>query len=536
MHGTANGGVPELQLEFENEWRTARRLELDGKLDEARSIYSALIEEDPERLYVRLRLSAIEEAYGHYRVARSHAVRAAEAVRNERWKDMAVVTRRLLTFDEPKLVHELIMGADWSHSEIIKNSHLLSQHLWLTGYEETALELIAVAEAHSRPSYALAYSKANALRYLGKLDEATRAYERCLDLEPAYPYAHWSLAYHQRSTLPSARVPRIQSAKSQFDASSSEQVFLDFALFKEHHDGGNFEQAWQSLKRGAALKRASLAYDSELEEEGFRSLRSTAAPGSAELHETSSGPTPIFIVGMPRSGTTLLERILGNSVEVASAGELNDFRTALCLSADQFLSPQITAEYANALAKIDPEQVGRTYTERTAHKAEGRRFVVDKNPANFIHAGYIAKSLPQAKILCLRRAPMDACFSNLKELFPSDAYGYSYDLEELADHYVRFRSLCDFWSTSMPNHFHVVDFEELVAEPKKVAKEVLDFCGIQFDPRMLDITNNKTPVSTASSSQVREPINSKGIGAWRQYSRELLPLQARLEKALGPVS
>ena len=131
---------------------------------------------------------------------------------------------------------------------------------------------------------------------------------------------------------------------------------------------------------------------------------------------------------------------------------------------------------------------------------------------------------------------MDACLSNLKELFSSDAYGYSYDLDELADHYVAFDSLCRHWQDVMPARFHVVDYEELVLDPQRVARDVMRFCGLPYDPDSVDITRNTAPVSTASSSQVRQPINTRGVGAWRKYATHLQPLQARIESVLGPVA
>lgn len=526
------------QILFDKEWRAGRQLELDGKPDEAKSIFTTLIEEDPERLYVRLRLSAIEEGFGHYNAAKAHAIRAAETVRRGRWKDLAVVARRLLTFDEPALVHDLIKAADWSQPDVVKSSHLLSQYLWLTSHVEESLQLIEVAESRSLPSYALAYSKANALRYLGKMDEATAEYEHCLQLDPAYPYAHWSLAYHQSSASPGSRIPRIAAAQAAFERSAQEQVYLHYALFKEHDDAGNRDEAWLNLERGARIRRSSLTFDSKLEELGFQAMQAavTAEFVAERPVAGSSGPVPIFVVGMPRSGTTLLERILGNSPEVASAGELLDFRSSLSIVADRFFGLQLTPAYVEALSGIDFDRVGQTYLERVSPKAMGRRFLVDKNPENFIHAGYIARALPQAKILCLRRNPMDACFSNLKELFSSDAYGYSYDLGELAEHYIRFHRLCEHWRSAFPEQFHVVEYESLVTEPESTAKQLMDFCGIAFESGIIDITRNTGPVATASSSQVRQPINSKGIGAWRPYARQLAPLQMKLEQAFGDIA
>ena len=158
--------------------------------------------------------------------------------------------------------------------------------------------------------------------------------------------------------------------------------------------------------------------------------------------------------------------------------------------------------------------------------------LVDKNPENYFLSRFIAAALPEAKIVCIRRNPMDACFSNLKELFANDSYGYSYRLDELADHYHRFDLLARHWRATMPGNFHIVEYEALVSDPVAASAEVFAFCGLDFDEAYVDITRNSAPVATASAAQVRSPIDSKNIGSWKDYEAELGGLKSRLE-ALG---
>ena len=480
---------------------------------------------------MRLRLSALEQAFGRYRLAREHALGAGETVRKGRWKDLAVVTRLLLGFDEHDRAYRLIAAADWSSPEIVRDSAVLAQHLWLTGHVEAALQLIDVAQARAHPSHLLSYSRANALRYCGRMQEATDEYERCLALKPDYAVAHWSLANHARASTPGSRIGRIRRAQATFPEDAPEQPYLHYALFKEFDDAGEVDSAWRSLQAGARCKRRSTSYSSDREQQGFDALQRLATRDFVLDRPDSDRArrTPVFIVGLPRSGTTLLERIVGGHAQVRAAGELNDFNSAMCWEADQFLGASANAPAVERLSRVDFSRVGRTYLDRTDVRARGSTFLVDKNPMNFVNAGFIGKALPDAKILCLRRAPMDACFSNLKELFSSEAYGYSYDLDELADHYLRFSELCRHWQEVMPEQFMVVDYEALVARPEIVSAQVMDFCGIPFEPAAVDITRNTAPVSTASSSQVRQPINNRGIGAWRRYASCLEPLRQRLE-------
>ena len=525
-----------MQENFELLWRRARALENDGKVSAARDIYQDLIEEDPERLYVRIRLSAIEQGAGNYRGALEHAVRCAESVRNSRWKDMADVTRLLMAYDERALVRDLIMGTEWSHPDVVRNSAVLSQHLWLIGEVADALRLMDVAMAHGRPSAALIYSRANALRYLGRMAEATAAYELCLQVAPDDAHAHWSLAYHEKASAPGLRIPRIEATLATLGDESPSRPFLHYALYKEHEDAGNPEQAWDHLMAGAKARRREVRYNASREAEGFAALEAMTPPGfpGDRRAQPARGVVPIFILGMPRSGTTLLERILGGHSEVAAAGELSDFNSALSWESNQFLPPFAHPLALEKLRDIDFGKVGARYAERTRTWAGDKRFMVDKNPANFINAGFIARALPHARILCLRRGAMDACLSNLKVLFTNDAFGYSYDLDELADYYLRFDRLSRHWAHVLGDQYLEVDYEQLVADPPAMTERVMAFCGLDFEPASVDITRNEAPVTTASSSQVRQPINARGIGAWRKYERQLEPLKARLQSVLEP--
>ncbi len=526
-----------MRPEFEREWRTARAYEKGGDLEAAREIYQALIAADPHRLYVRLRLSAVEQALGNYRASCTHVRKAAETVEGGRWADLAPVARRLLDFGEFGKVRRLISAADWSSADVLANAAALTQYLWLSGSPEQALRLANRASARVS-SHLLSYARASALRYCGRMEEAVAEYERCLQLKPDYALAHWSLAYHGTSHRPDARVERIKKVQANLGADDPDQAFLHYALFKEFDDAGDVEAAWENLSAGARCKRSSIRYRADVECKGFEALRRLFAD-NRPFRRPASGDarhTPIFIVGLPRTGTTLLERIVGAHAGVRSGGELNDFAHALAWEANRFPDICVNAPAVEAFAELDPARVGERYLERTAAIAAGSAFLLDKNPMNFAHAGFIARAFPSAKILCLRRAPMDACFSNLKELFTNEAYGYSYDQLELADHYREFARLRDLWQEWMPERFMTVDYEALVSDPLATAERVMSFCGIQFDPASIDITRNTSPVSTASSSQVRQPINTRGIGAWRRYAAYLRPLEERLNALPGQQS
>ena len=519
---------------IERKWQRAQAYVTGGNFAAARAIYESILQIDANHVSARLCLSALEQVTGHYRASREHAIKAADTVSNDRrWKDLAKVTHRLLPYDEHDLIHDLIVNADWSNTEVLTNSAILSQQLWLSNHFDEALRLIEAARLRAAPSHLLSYSRANALRYCGRMQEATEEYERCLQLAPGYAYGHWSLAYHEKADPPGSRVARIKKAQAGVAENSPEHAYLQYALFKELDDAGEVDQAWTALMAGARSKRQSIHYDSAREERGRLALQQRVGHDfiGDRIEEDSSERVPIFIVGMPRTGTTVMERILSNHSQIATAGELNDFGGALCWVADTFMGDSMNVASVEKLGNIDFSHVGRRYLQRTRGRSADSRYLIDKNPMNFFNAGYIAKALPQAKIIWLDRGPMDACLSNLKELFTGEAYGYSYELRELADHYVRFKRLAEHWQDVLPGRIHRVPYETLVADPLRISEQVMAFCGVPFEPECIEITRNDSPVSTASSSQVRQPINARGVNAWRRYSSQLAPLQEMLEQA-----
>lgn len=525
--------------DFGTLWRRATNHEANGDLAAAHAIYESILRTEPEHLQARLRASTLEQVFGHYQQSRAHVLMAADAVRKGHWADIGAVTRRLLAFDEPQELRALILAADWKSHDVLKNSPLLAQQLYLIDHVDDALDLIDAVSARVASSHPLSYAKANALRYSGRMDEATDEYERCIRLQPDYPYAHWALAYHQKADPPLSRIDRIRKAQAAMDIAAPEQAYLHYALFKEYDDADEVDLAWQSLAAGARIKRRAIRYDPAEEQRGFEALQRSVDGdfvGNRSRTPDASDKAPILIVGMPRTGTTLLERILGNHSQVMTGGELRDFNTALCRESDSFIGSSARVSWVERLKDIDFGRVGQDYLQRTDARAAGHRYLVDKNPVNFIHAGHIAKALPQARIICLQRSAMDACFSNLKELFTNETYGYSYDAAELADHYARFSALRDHWQRIMPEQFHVVDYEDLVSDPLGSSETIMRFCGLDFEPQSIDITQNKTSVATASSSQVRQPIHTRGVDAWRKYAAYLEPLRVRLEDAMSTTS
>ncbi len=509
-----------------------RQAMMERRFDDARAIYQQILALDPAQPRAWLALSALAQREGDFR----------ESVRTTRfavpaWKQsgnhqfITELCMRLLILGEYKEARDIIASADWSDPVVLHYSAGLIQYLGLSEAHEEALSLADYAIARSRnPSAPLVFARANALRYLGRLQEATEAYERCIAMDPLHAEAHWTLAHHQASSVPGQRVTRIRKAMAHTGPGSEEAIYLNYALFKELDDAGEYSEAWGALQRGARLKRAGLRYSSSKDGESYAAMQAMCDKSflldRRPRQAGADAAAPIFIVGLPRSGTTLLERMLGNHPELISAGELNDFPSQLCWETNQFLEEVPSSRILNACRTIDFAKLGSGYLERTSWRRGTAARIIDKLPNNFLYAGFICKALPEARIICVKRNPMDACFSLFKHLFSGSAYSYSYDLEETIAHYQSFAKLLSHWEDVLPEQMIRVDYEDLVATPEQSLQEVIGHSGLPWFGNLERIQDNRAPSATASSSQVRSAVHTKGIGAWRQYEAEMAPVSA----------
>ena len=514
-------------------WREARRHEAAGDVAAAKAEYEALLSIEPMQVVPLLRLSRFAQLSDHYVEAHAHALEASRVARLAQiTKDVGFVSLRLLSFAEDREVAALVQALDWSDVEVLKQAAVLAQHLWLVGQHEQAMQFLAYVGTRVRPNPLLSHTRANVLRSLGRLDEATEHYEYALELSPNDAHVHRSLAYHQPSRMPGTRIPRIKDAARHHPVDTLEQAHLRYALFKELDEMGETEGAWRALEEGAHIVLRKLRHDSSLESRRFEALlHASATQSMPATGAINDGPTPIFIVGMPRTGTTLLDRVLGNHPEVVSVGERNDFDAAVSEASDHFYSGGLHESQWTEVQAMDFEKVGKLYMERVLPLADNSLFFIDKNPKNFVNIHLILKALPHARILCLQRDAMDACFSNFKEMFEGGAYPYSYGLADLAAHHRGFETQLRYWQRIASGSVHVVQYEALVRDGDRTLDEILQFCGMQHTQDLLDITANLAPVSTASSSQVRQPMHDRSIGAWKRYATQLEPLRLLLEAA-----
>jgi tetratricopeptide (TPR) repeat protein len=389
----------------------------------------------------------------------------------------------------------------------------------------------AVASKPGNASYL--FNLGASLRFLGRFDEAEDALERAIAAEPRFHRAHSVLADLRKQTPERNHVERLIALLPRLAGDADAELHVCHALSKEYEDLGDYENAFAALSAGKAKKRAALGYSFESDRALFAKVQ---ALFPAELFGgTDSGdptPEPIFVLGMPRSGTTLVERILSSHSDVLSAGELPNFAAVLRHAArtpGRALDP-VTLENA---AAASPAELGRSYLESTRPITGTKPRFVDKMPLNFWFVGLIARALPNAKIVALERDPLDTCVSNYRQLFSltSPEYAYAYDLRDLGRYYAGFRGLMAHWDAVLPGRVLSVRYEDLVADQEGQTRRLLEYCGLKWQDACLAFHENPAAVATASAVQVRSPLYKTSIGRWRHYAAHLDPLRAELAAA-----
>jgi tetratricopeptide (TPR) repeat protein len=365
----------------------------------------------------------------------------------------------------------------------------------------------------------------HALRAVGRRDDTIAAYRRCIALGPAVGEPYWSLANLKTAAFAPEEEAAMTALLARTDLAAEDRLHLNYALGKALEDRGAYSESFAHYAKGAALR--SSAYDPDVL---TRLVSRSKALFTGKAFKTraeggSGSPAPIFIVGLPRSGSTLIEQILASHSRVEGTMELPEIR---------FIADGLTP-YPDACLALSPEartRLGETYIERTRvyRKSDKPRFV-DKMPNNFQHLGLICLILPQAKVVDARRHPMGSCFSAFKQHF-AQGQDFSYDLTALGRYYRDYVDLMTHFEAVLPGRIHRVIYEDVVEDTEGEVRRLLDYCGLPFEAECLEFHRNDRAVRTVSSEQVRRPIFRDGLEQWRNFEPWLDPLKTALGPAL----
>ena len=376
-------------------------------------------------------------------------------------------------------------------------------------------------------------SYGHTLKTVGRLDESIEAYRKCTRLSPEVGEAYWSLANLKTFRFSDDDIETMREQVTAEGGDANDQSHLAFALGKALEDGGQYDESFKFYRRGNAIRRIEHPHDAKINVlESVRQVR-TLDPGFFEQRKDwgCQAADPIFIVGLPRAGSTLLEQILASHSQVEGTSELPDIITiSRQLGAKSRANP--AGKYPETLAEISADQIcelGENYLETTRIQRSNSPFFIDKMPNNFRHIGLIHLILPNSKIIDARRHPMGGCFSGFKQLF-AKGQTFTYGLEDIGRYYRDYVKLMDHWDAVLPGRVHRVQYEEMVTDTDQQIRALLEYCQLDFEPQCLRFYETSRAVRTPSSEQVRKPIYKEGLEQWRHFESHLGPLK----DALGP--
>jgi tetratricopeptide (TPR) repeat protein len=403
------------------------------------------------------------------------------------------------------------------------------------GRHEAAIEVYRRLLAAAPASCELHVMLGHSLQSIGDSKKAIESYHAAAAIRPSFGDAFWSVANLKTYRFSQREIAHMRAQEAASGAHAVDRYHLCFALGRAYEEQEEYAESWQFYQRGNELKRAELRYSPEIIENTTRKQIEicTAEFFAQRASVGASAPDPIFIVGLPRSGSTLVEQILASHSQVDGTQELPQMPCivrGLERSRSNFANPR----YPGVLLELEPEtfrKLGERYMSEAGAYRGGKPFFVDKMPNNFRYIGLIHLILPNAKIIDVRREPMACCFSNLKQLFAS-GQEFAYRIDDIARYYRTYLELMRHWDTVLPERVLRVWYEDIVNDLEGNLRRILEFCSLQFESACVDFHKTERTVGTASSEQVRQPLFRAGLDQWRNYEPWLGPLKDGLGDAL----
>lgn len=496
----------------------------DERFDECEDLCKALLRENPSNVNAMRMLARVAGQAEHWKHAEKLLRRVLEIA--PEFHDARIdLSRVLKNLDR---IEEALDCTAHAVAEMPRNAYALYIHasmLSLGNQAETALIFYRRAIQMREHHPAAWIGMGHLLKTLGRTEEGIEAYHKAIEQMPNFGEVYWSLANLKTYRFSDEQVADMERRLAEEDLDEDTRVHFMFTLGKAWEDRTEWNKAFEYYEQACEIQRMRIAYDPvEAAVINDRICEVFTARFLQSRHGLGCGrePTPIFIVGLPRSGSTLIEQILASHSQAEGTAELAEIAKLTASLSKRFAGVNYP-ESVSQLMPIDWQQLGETYLERTRRHRQGLPCFTDKMPNNFPSIGFIATILPNAKIIDARRHPLDSCFGSLKQHF-AHGQSWSYDLMEIGEYYLEYRRLMRHWAAVLPGKVLEIRYEDMVNDQQQQTRRLLEFCGLAWEDQCLRFYETERAVRTASSEQVRQPIYSSSIHHWKNFRTQLAPL------------
>jgi len=524
------------RMPFEDEIRQGEQFVKDGEPQKAEPIYRDILKRDPNHVEAARLLAGIAIKNDHFDDAVVFLRHAASVAPDygRIWVDLTNVLRELGNLDEALAcaLEVLRLAPDTAESHVLYASVVGS-----AGRHEDAISAYQKALAIAPEKAGVMCSMAHHMKTIGNQDEAIATYRQSISTAADHAEAYWSLANLKTFRFEGNEIAAMQSLLDDDDLPDESSVQIHNALGLDCEARNDYDDAFAHFEQSNLMRRKAEKYDPVENETGMEKSISVFSKDLFEKHATAGNPdsAPIFIVGLPRSGSTLIEQILASHSMVDGTHELSELTQAVKNIRKGAANQD---RYPDNITNLSPDQlaaIGQDYIASTKKYRSDAPHFIDKNPNNFVLIGLLRLVLPNAKIINARRHPLDSCFGTYKQLFAA-GQPFSYDLTELGEYYVQYQRLLDYWHQQLPGFVLDVHYEQVVADLKTQVRRILDFCGLPFEQSCLRFHETERAIKTASSEQVRRPIYSSSVNLWRNYETHLDELIHILKPLLSDLS
>ncbi len=527
---------------FEDDINEAIEHQNSGRGEVAEEIYRKILKQDPNHIEAARLLANTAMEHDKYSDAEIFLKRVVKNAPQymRAWSDLIRAQRELGKYKEAHENAEILINLD----QQIPESYMVRASVeGEAGLHHEAIKTYKKALFLSPEKPGALCSMAHHLKTVGNQEEAIAAYRQSIKIKPDHTESYWSMANLKTFGFENQEIKDMENLLDNSDLPDAGRVHLHNALGLEYESRKNYDKAFQNLSACNALRRKSESYDPvEYETMIDKIIEILSLKKLRNKPAKSADVTPIFIVGLPRSGSTLIEQILASHSAVEGTHELHEMSLAMQSIREK---SNVNKRFPEALELFRPSEwrmLGREYLDTTTKYRTDKLFFIDKNPNNFTFIGAIKLAIPNAKIINAKRHPLDSCFGSYKQLFAS-GQPFSYDLVELGEYYMEYERIMTHWKEACEGFVLDVNYEDVVSDLDTQVESILNFCGLPFEESCLHFYETKRAVKTASSEQVRQPIYSSSVNLWRNYEDKLdelieilQPILLKLDKKDQPKS